>query len=217
MWCVQVYLCDCKKKTEEFWRGSFWDVGFSPACWACKDEVCSGWWCAASEQQIKTRRDTQAARDRQIIREGRSGRHAHTDRRSDKHTQEMNVLVKLLYVLRKRWISSSSCSTFSTLHLQRADVRCEPAAASRAIRLTWGTIWVCREDERWEGAGRNRAGRHWTLVRHRTCADTAFCSGHDLWPFRCHLASRATEYYSAVLLMCDEVNKGTLSPVVQLI
>lgn len=204
------------QKTEEFWRGSVWDVGFSPACWAFKEEVCSGWWCAASEQQIKTRRDTQAARDRQIIRERRSGRRSHTDRRSDKHTEEMNVLVKLLYVSRKRWISSSSCSTFSTLHLQWAGVRCEPAAASRAIRLTWGTTWVCREDERWGGerVGTERVG---TLVRHGTRADTVFCSGHDLWPFRCHLTSRATEYYSAVLLVCNEVNEGTLSPVLQFI
>ena len=77
MWCVQVYPCDCLK-TEDFWRGSFWDVRFSPACRACKDEISSGWWRAASEQQIKTRRDMQAARDRQIIREGRSGRHTQT-------------------------------------------------------------------------------------------------------------------------------------------
>ena len=185
MWCVQVYPCDCLK-TEDFWRGSFWDVRFSPACRACKDEISSGWWRAASEQQIKTRRDMQAARDRQIIREGRSRRHTDTHRRSDKHTEEMDVLVKLLYVLRKRWISSSSCSIFSTLHLQWADVRCEPAQQppepSSSPEVPSGS------GERLSG-GRERVGaEHWwdgsvlcsagcLTLRYRTWAYTVLCPG----------------------------------------
>lgn len=124
---IPVNVCVCQRLLQHWTYGGlrFWSAEH-----VSKKSTIKNTQQAAQEKDKgdKRRAKRQRSRDTQIIRGGHGGRDKQTHRQAAGRTARQDECVPtLLHVLRELWISSSRCCTFSMLHWQWLDIRCEPA------------------------------------------------------------------------------------------